>query len=90
MDESRAHSPAFVVQVNGLRSKPLDPSRRPMSALSLASIPLAAENPSQLLRRIAAAVRVHFTWWGVHKTLTAQQKEKDLPNCESPGQSWRR
>jgi hypothetical protein len=25
---------------------------------------------------MAAAVRVHFTWWGVHRTLTAQQKEE--------------
>ena len=47
-----------------------------MSTLSLADIPLAAENPAQRLRRMAAAVRVHFTWWGVHKTLTAQQKEE--------------
>jgi len=47
-----------------------------MSALSVADIPLDAANPAQRLRRTAAAVRVHFTWWGVHKTLTAQQKEE--------------
>jgi len=34
------------------------------------------EKPAQLLRQAAAAVRVHFTWWGVHRTLTAQQKEE--------------
>ena len=28
------------------------------------------------LCRPAAAVRVHFTWWGVHRTLTARQKEE--------------
>src|ERR1700736_3280735 len=47
-----------------------------MSTLSLADIRLAAEIPGQRLRRLAAAVRVHFTWWGVHRTLTAQQKEE--------------
>jgi hypothetical protein len=41
-----------------------------------ADIPLDAANPAQRLRRVAAAVRVHFTWWGMHKTLTAQQKEE--------------
>ena len=46
-----------------------------MSTIAVSSIPLS-DNPAQRLRRIAAAVRVHFTWWGVHKTLTAQQKEE--------------
>ena len=32
--------------------------------------------PAQHLRQTAAAVRVHFTWWGVHRTLTPQQKEE--------------
>src|SRR5207247_9607171 len=35
-----------------------------------------AANPAQRLRRRAAAVRVQFTWWGVHRSLTAQQKEE--------------
>jgi hypothetical protein len=47
-----------------------------MTTLALSEIPLAAESAAQRLRRLAAAVRVHFTWWGVHKTLTAQQKEE--------------
>src|SRR3954465_15345515 len=42
-----------------------------MSTLTLPEIPLETNAPAQRLRRIAAAVRVHFTWWGVHKTLTA-------------------
>src|SRR5947199_5411975 len=47
-----------------------------MSTLTVSDIPLTAESPAQRLRRTAAAVRVHFTWWGTHKTLTAQQKEE--------------
>jgi hypothetical protein len=47
-----------------------------MSTLTLSDIPLDVTSPAQQLRRVAAAVRVHFTWWGVHRTLTAQQKEE--------------
>jgi hypothetical protein len=47
-----------------------------MSTITVSDIPLAAETPAQRLRRTAAAVRVHFTWWGTHKTLTTQQKEE--------------
>jgi hypothetical protein len=47
-----------------------------MSTLSVPEIPLDAASPAQRLRRLAAAVRVHFTWWGTHRTLTAQQKEE--------------
>jgi hypothetical protein len=47
-----------------------------MSTMSVSDIPLAPESPAQRLRRLAAAVRVHFTWWGVHRTLTARQKEE--------------
>lgn len=47
-----------------------------MSTLTVADIPLDTTSPAQRLRRMAAAVRVHFTWWGVHRTLTAQQKEE--------------
>src|ERR1700710_786189 len=50
--------------------------RRPMSTLTVADIPLDAGRPAQRLRRTAAAVRLHFTWWGVHRTLTGQQKEE--------------
>src|SRR5436309_3418982 len=47
-----------------------------MSTTSVTDSPLEATNPAQCLRRQTAAARVHFTWWGVHKTLTAQQKEE--------------
>jgi hypothetical protein len=47
-----------------------------MSTITVSELPLAADSPAQRLRRTAAAVRVHFTWWGVHKTLTASQKEE--------------
>src|ERR1700676_1116577 len=47
-----------------------------MSTLTVADIPLGAESPAQRLRRIAAAVRVRLRWWGVHRALTAQQKEE--------------
>src|SRR2546421_542475 len=47
-----------------------------MSTLAAPDIPLDAAPPAQRLRRTAAAVRLHFTWWGVHKTLTARQREE--------------
>jgi hypothetical protein len=47
-----------------------------LSTLTVSDVPLEATSPAQRLRRLAAAVRVHFTWWGVHRTLTAQQKEE--------------
>jgi hypothetical protein len=47
-----------------------------MTTLSVADIPLGAESPAQRLRRTAAAVRVLLHWWGVHRALTARQKEE--------------
>src|SRR3954454_8679947 len=47
-----------------------------MSTLTVSDVPLDSNSAAQQLRRTAAAVRVHFTWWGVHKTLTARQKEE--------------
>jgi hypothetical protein len=47
-----------------------------MSTLTVSDIPLESSSPALRLRRLAAAVRVHFTWWGVHRSLTAQQKEE--------------
>jgi hypothetical protein len=47
-----------------------------MSTITVSDLPLVGDSPAERLRRLAAAVRVHFTWWGVHKTLTAQQKEE--------------
>lgn len=48
-----------------------------MTTLTAPSAPLeTSTSAAQRLRRIAAAVRVHFTWWGVEKTLTALQKQE--------------
>jgi hypothetical protein len=47
-----------------------------MTLLTAPTIPLETSSPANRLRRQAAAVRVAFTWWGVHRTLTAQQKEE--------------
>jgi hypothetical protein len=47
-----------------------------MSQIAAVSIPLDSNQPAERLRRLAAAVRVHFTWWGVRRALTAQQKEE--------------
>jgi hypothetical protein len=47
-----------------------------MTTITVADVPLVDDAPAQRLRRTAAAVRVHFAWWGVHRTLTAQQKEE--------------
>jgi hypothetical protein len=52
-----------------------------MTTITVSDIPLAADPPAQRLRRMAAAVRVHFTWWGTHRTLTAQQKEEVGAAC---------
>ncbi len=32
--------------------------------------------PADRLRRISAAVRVQFVWWGVHRALTAEQRKE--------------
>jgi hypothetical protein len=40
------------------------------------ALALTRHNAIRRLRRTAAAVRVHFAWWGVHKTLAAQQQEE--------------
>jgi hypothetical protein len=47
-----------------------------LSTLSVAGVPLESEAPAQRLRRTAAAVRVTLHWWGVHRALTARQKEE--------------
>ena len=52
-----------------------------MSAMTSAEIPLDTTAPAQRLRRLAAAVRVQFTWWGIHRSLTAQQKEEVGDTC---------
>jgi len=52
-----------------------------MTTSTLLDIPLDASRPAQHLRQVAAAVRLHFTWWGVHRTLSAQQKEEVGDTC---------
>lgn len=47
-----------------------------MSTVTVSKIPLETGSAAQRLRRVAAAVRVGLHWWGVRKTLTAQQKEE--------------
>ena len=47
-----------------------------MSTLTIADIPLESDSPAQRLRRRAAAVRICLHWWGVHRSLTTQQKEE--------------
>src|SRR5947209_5353541 len=47
-----------------------------MSTMTVPEPILDLGSPAERLRRQAAAVRVHFTWWGVHRTLTSQQKEE--------------
>ena len=47
-----------------------------MTTLTVSDIPLGTESPAQRLRRTAAAVRVLLHWWGVHRALTASQKEE--------------
>jgi hypothetical protein len=52
-----------------------------MSTLTVPEPILDLGGPAERLRRRAAAVRVSFTWWGVHRTLTAQQKEEVGDTC---------
>lgn len=47
-----------------------------MSLLMTADLPIETGHPAERLRRMAAAVRVTFTWFGVRRTLTTQQKEE--------------
>jgi hypothetical protein len=47
-----------------------------MSTITISDISLEADSPAHRLRRTAAAVRVHVTWWGVHKALRGAQKEE--------------
>lgn len=54
-----------------------------MTTLTLADIPLGSDQPAQRLRRMAAAVRVSFTWWGVRRALTTQQKEEIGAACDA-------
>jgi hypothetical protein len=47
-----------------------------VSTATAFDIPLETQNPARRLRAVAAAVRVAFTWWGVHRSLTSAQKEE--------------
>lgn len=52
-----------------------------MSTLTLIEPSTDHADPAERLRRTAAAVRVHFTWWGVHRALTPNQKEEVGSAC---------
>lgn len=43
---------------------------------AVTELPLTGNDAAARLRRTAAAVRVQFTWWGVQRTLTSEQKEE--------------
>ena len=47
-----------------------------MATLLATDIPVDTCSPAEHLRQIAVAVRVSFTWWGVHRCLTNEQKEE--------------
>ncbi|MFL5329192.1 MAG: hypothetical protein ACJ8C4_09770 [Gemmataceae bacterium] len=53
---------------------------------SFTEIPLETTSAADRLRRIAAAVRVAFTWWGTHRALTGDQKDAV---CEATGADTR-
>jgi hypothetical protein len=57
-----------------------------MSTLTFPDIPLQPDNPAERLRRLAGAVRVHFTWWGTRRTLTREQKEEAAQPFGAEGQ----
>jgi hypothetical protein len=57
-----------------------------MSTMTAPTIPLTPETPGQRLRRTAAAVKVHFTWMGVRRTLTREQKEEAAEPFGAEGQ----
>jgi hypothetical protein len=46
-----------------------------MTTLTVADLPLDRAGASRHLRCLTGAVRIHFLWWGTHKTLTPPQKE---------------
>ena len=48
----------------------------PATAAAAASDPRSSVSPAQWLRATAAAVRVSFTWLGVRKTLTPEQRQQ--------------
>jgi hypothetical protein len=50
--------------------------------MTVTDIPLRSDSAARRLRTTAAAVRVAFTWWGVHKALSVQQKEEV---CDAAG-----
>jgi hypothetical protein len=53
-----------------------------MSTITVSEIPLGTDSAAGRLRTTAAAVRVAFTWWGVHKALSVRQKEEV---CDAAG-----
>ena len=43
-------------------------------------------NPAERLRTTMAACRVSFTWWGVQRTLTSEQKAQAAQAFDAEGQ----
>jgi hypothetical protein len=59
-----------------------------MSTLTVhvTDIDLGADSPARRLRHLAAAVRVHFTWWGTRRTLTKEQKAEAAQPFDAAGE----
>src|ERR1051326_2675803 len=47
-----------------------------MTLTEPSEIPLELGSAAEHLRSTAAAVRVSFTWWGLHRSLSEEQKEE--------------
>lgn len=58
-----------------------------MSTLTLhvPDIQLHDDSPARRLRNLAAAVRVHFTWWGTRRTLSKEQKAEAAQPFDAAG-----
>src|SRR6476661_8406586 len=56
-----------------------------MSTMTVSDNHIAQASPAQRLRLITAAVRVSFTWLGVRKTLTPEQKSQAAESFGAEG-----
>lgn len=56
-----------------------------MSTLTTGITP-ETDEAARRLRQTAAAVRVQFSWFGVHRALTPEQRERVGRACEADGQ----
>src|SRR5438128_3570834 len=57
-----------------------------MSTMTIPEIARDATTPAQRLRLTTAAVRVSFTWFGVRKTLTPEQKSQAAESFGAEGE----